>query len=110
MDPFFNYFFRCFRGYFLDLNPAFSGDHENKFLGFTVQHNTGVKFLGDINTSLNEQALHFLAFWSGLVGDQVHAQHLGRQCFHFIATVSQFHTAALAAAAGMDLCFHYHRF
>ena len=41
------------------------------------------------------------------MGDEFHAEHLARDFLCFIGTAGEFHAAAFAAAAGMNLCLHY---
>ena len=52
----------------------------------------------------NQQPLNFLALGTGLVRDQVHPEHLGRQLAGFFRRLGYLDAATLAAAAGVDLC------
>ena len=41
-----------------------------------------------------------------MFGDQIHAQHMFKQFRGFVGIRREFHAAALAPAACMDLCLH----
>src|SRR5690606_5317447 len=48
------------------------------------------------------------AFRACLRGYQLHADNVGSPLFHLVKIFSQFHTAAFAAATGMNLGLHYY--
>ena len=49
------------------------------------------------------EAAHFLAFGTGLVRLELHAEDFAGQLFHLVNRLGDLHAAALAAAAGVDL-------
>ncbi len=53
-----------------------------------------------------EQALDLLALGTGLMRDQLHAQHLVGEIGSFFRRLGDLHAAAFAAASGMNLRFH----
>ncbi len=70
-----------------------------------VEHDAEVKLARDGQRLFDQQPLHGLAFGAGLMGDQLHAEHLGRQLAGFLRRLGELDAAALAAAAGMNLRF-----
>ncbi len=55
---------------------------------------------------LDQQAVHLLAFWTGLVRDELHAEDLARVLANLIQRLGNLHAATLATATRMDLSLH----
>ena len=88
---------------FFDLHAAGRRCHEDVAPDLTVEHDAEVHLAGDGQRLFNQQPLHFLAFGAGLVGDQIHAQHLRNQRRSFFGVHGDLHAAALTAATSMNL-------
>ena len=72
----------------------------------TVEHDAQIQLARDGQRLFNEQPLHYLAFGTGLVGNQIHAQHLRSQRRSFFGVHGDLHAAAFAAATSMNLRFN----
>ena len=97
-----------FRGDFFDLHAARRRRHEDVAAIHAVEQHAEVKLARDGQRLFDQQPLHRLAFRAGLMRDQLHAEHLGRQLAGFLRRLGQLDAAALAAAAGMNLGFDDH--
>ena len=93
-------------GHLLDLHAALFGRHHHRHADAAVERDAEVELLIDVERFLDENLADFASLGAGLVRDQRHADHLLRQFRGFIGVLGEFHAAALAAAAGMDLRFH----
>ncbi|MNL10152.1 hypothetical protein D3C87_1309460 [compost metagenome] len=96
--------FRAVRGHFLDVHAAFAGGHQGHLLRDTVHHQRHVQFLLDVSAFFDQQAVDLLAFRTGLVRHQLHAQDVGGVGLDVLDALGHLHAAALAAAACVDLC------
>ena len=63
-------------------------------------------FLNDIEALLNKDLAHGGSGRAGLLGDQAAADHKTGEIADVIQTASEFYTAALTSAAGMNLGFN----
>ncbi len=95
-------------GHFLDFHAARLGSHEYQLAGGAVEHNAQIQLAVDVRGLLDQEPLHLLSLRAGLVRDQLHAEDVLGVQFGVFAGARDLHSAALAAAAGMDLRFHYH--
>ena len=97
-------------GDFLDIHAALRGGHHADFLRRAVDDHAKVVFFFDVRAFFNQQAAHFLSRRPRLMGDQLHAENLLGVLFDLVHRLGDFHTAAFATTACMDLCFdHPHR-
>ena len=99
---------RRFGGDLFDLHAARRRRHEYRLALRAVEHDAEIQLALDGQRLFDQQALHDAAFRTGLVRDQFHAQHLARDLRGFRRVLRDFHAAALAASAGMDLRLHHH--
>src|SRR5207237_6991904 len=90
-------------GDLLDLDAAFGADHEHGTLGRAVDHETEIQLALDLESPFDEHALDLLALRSGLVGDQVHPDHLLRRGLRVIGSCHDLDAAALPASTGVNL-------
>jgi len=88
---------------FLDVHAAFGRGHDGDLLRGTVSQGSDVVFVLDVGAFLDQEVAHLLAFGAGLVGDQLHAEDLGRVLAHFVQRLGDLDTTALAATASVDL-------
>ena len=88
---------------FLDVHAAFARGHQRHSLRGTIDDHADIEFLGDVGALFDQQSPHLLPAGSGLVRDQLHAEDLGGTLLDLIDRTREFHAAALAASAGVDL-------
>ena len=93
-------------GDLLDLHAALGRRHHGDAPGGAVDQHAEIELAADVEAFLDVDALDFLALGAGLVGDQVHADHLLGGIGHVLDGLDHLDAAALAAAAGMDLGLH----
>ncbi len=90
-------------GHLLDVHAAFGAAHQHHLLCRAVGQHGNVVLLLDVRAFLDQQAPNLLAGRPGLMGDQLHAENLAGQRLQFVQRAGQFHTAAFAAAARVNL-------
>ena len=91
--------------HFLDVHAAFAGGDEGNFLRGAVGHQRNVVFLLNVGTVFDVQAANLLAFGAGLMRLELHAQDVASDALDVLNGFGNLHTAALAAATRMNLCF-----
>src|SRR5690606_36595655 len=96
-------FFRCLFGDFLDVHSAFGGGHEGHAILGAVDDRAKIEFTGDIAPFLDIDALDFLAFRTGLMRHELHADHGFCRIGYRVEGLDDLDAAALAATACMDL-------
>ena len=102
-------FLRALGGDLFDIHAAFPAGHQADATAAAVDHQAGVKLGFDIDTLLDQQPSHDLAFGTSLRRNQRHTQYFGSELFHFVERPRHFHAAALAAPTGVDLRFNHPR-
>jgi hypothetical protein len=101
---------RRVRGDFLDVHAALGARHQRHALRRAIHHHADVELLLDVGALLDQQPAHLLPGGAGLVRHELHAEDLGGALAHFVERAREFHAAALAATARMDLRLdHPHR-
>ena len=90
-----------------NVHAALAGRDHGHALAGAVGHSRYVIFFLDVRAVFDQQAAHFLAHGSGLVGDELHAQNLGSKRLDFIERAGELDAAAFAASAGVDLRFDH---
>ena len=90
----------------LDVHAAFGGGDEGDARGFAVDQDREIEFTRNGRAFLDIEALHLLAFGSGLVRDQRHAEHALGLRLHVVDGLHHLDAAALAAATSVDLRLH----
>src|SRR5438105_3638620 len=60
-----------------DLHTAGDGGHEHRLAGVTINDDAKIEFAIDGQSFFDQQALNFFTLRPGLVGHQIHTQHLG---------------------------------
>src|SRR5690606_12692922 len=98
--------FRGGVGNFFDVHAAFGGSHDGNLLRGAVGQNGNVVFLLDVSAVFDQQTTNLLAFRTGLVRDQLHAEDLGGLGADFVQRLGNLDAAALAATAGVNLCLN----
>ena len=93
-------------GNFFDVHAAFARSHQRDLLRHTVHHQRHVQFLLDVRAFFDQQALDQLAFRTGLVRHQRHAQDAAGVFLDLVDALGNLHAAALATATRMNLCLH----
>ena len=97
----------CRVGDLLDVHAALGGGDHGDAAGFAVDQQREVELTRDGRALLDIETPDLAALGSGLVGDQGHAQHLGRFFAQGVDRLDHLDPAALAAAAGMDLSLEH---
>src|SRR5262249_49299323 len=87
----------------LDLHAALRGRHDHHAPRRAVERHPQIQLAGDVQPLLDEQALDFLPLGAGLRRDELHAEDLAHRIARGVLSPGDFDTAALAAAAGVDL-------
>ncbi len=77
-------FLRRVRRDLFDVHAAFRGGHHADFLRTAVHHQADIQLLADIGAFFDQQAPHLLAFGSGLMGLELHAEDPGCPLANFI--------------------------
>jgi hypothetical protein len=95
--------FRSLGGDLFNLHAAGLRGHEDKAAGGAIEHDAEIELAVNGCGLLDEQALDLLARGSGLMGDELHAENVLGVELGIFAGASDFDTAALAAAAGVNL-------
>src|SRR6202012_4051161 len=90
-------------GNLFDLHASGLRGHEDELCLRTIEDNAEVELTVDRRGLFDEQPLHLLALRASLVRDQLHAENLLRVLLGFGEVLRYLDTAALAAAAGVDL-------
>ena len=90
-----------------NVHAAFGGNDEGDAAGFTVHQCRQIQFAFDGRTVFNIKPLDQTAMRAGLMCHQGHAQHAPGFFLHILDGLHHLDTAALAAAAGMDLGLHH---
>ena len=96
-------------GNLFDIHAAFPARDQADATAAAVDNQADVKLGFDIDTLLNQQPSHDLAFGTSLRRNQRHTQYVGRELFHFVERPRHFHAAALAAPSGVNLRFNHPR-
>ena len=86
-----------------DVHAALERGHDHRLAGTAIESDRQVELAIDVDGFLDQQLAHLLAIGAGLVGDQLHAEDLTGQLASLFRRTGELHSAALAAAAGMDL-------
>jgi hypothetical protein len=95
---------------FLDVHAAFRTGHQHDALGAAVGHHAHIVFLADVRALLDQEATHALPAGAGLMGDQLHVEDRVGVVTHFVERARHLDSAALPAAARVDLGLdHPHR-
>ena len=89
----------------ISMPPAAEAMNTRRPIG-AVEHDAEIQFARDRQRLFDQQALHFLALGTGLVRDQLHAEHLGGELAGFFGRLGDLHAAAFAAASSVNLRFH----
>ena len=90
-----------------NVHAAFARCDHGDALAGAIGHSRHVIFFLDVCAIFNQQAAHFLAQGSGLVGNELHAQNLGGKRLDFIERAGELDAAAFAASTGVDLRFDH---
>ncbi|MNN38691.1 hypothetical protein D3C81_1526990 [compost metagenome] len=101
-----NFLWRCCRNFF-NLRAAFLRSHKHDTAGCTVNNHTDVIFLTDVTALLDQQTLHFFAFWSSLVCYQNLAEDFICIVTNFIQILRYFDATGFTAATCMYLSLHH---
>ncbi len=96
----------CFRHLF-DVHAARGRRDEGDRGALAIDQRRKIKFPGDVAGFFNIQTSHDAAVRTGLGRDQGHAEHARGFAPHVLKRSHDFHAAAFAAAAGMDLRLHH---
>jgi len=81
--------------------------HEHRSRRGPVYHDPEIKFALDRQGLFDQEPLHDLALRASLVRDQAHAQDLVGPVDGFVKVLGDFHAAAFASTASVDLGFHH---
>src|SRR5574343_708696 len=95
--------FRGLVGNFLDVHPAFVRSHHGDGLGGTVGQRGNVVFVLDVGAFFDQQVTDLLAFRTGLVRDQLHAEDRAGVIAHFFERRCDLDATTLATATCVDL-------
>ena len=68
-----------------------------------IQRDADVELASQVKGFADGDLAHLLAFWAGLVRDELHAHHLGRGFNRSFLGGDELHAPALAAATRVDL-------
>src|SRR5207248_5904394 len=98
---------RVLRGDLLDLHPTLAGRHRHVAADGAVEGDAEIELAGDVASFLDVDLPHLLALRAGLVGDELHAHHLLEDLARLFRAPRQLHSAALAAAARVNLRFDH---
>ena len=96
-----------FLGDLLDLHAARSRGHDHQLRFGAIQQHAEIEFACDRQRFFDQQPSNDAAFRASLVSHQLHAEHVRRQLARLFDGLGDLHTAALAAATGVDLRFHH---
>ncbi|MNN12826.1 hypothetical protein D3C81_1258340 [compost metagenome] len=88
---------------FFDVHAAFARRHQRDLLRNAVHHQRNVQFLLDVGAFFDQQAVDLLAFRTGLVRHQLHAQDVRGIGLDVFDALGNLDAAALAAATCVDL-------
>src|SRR5574343_1511026 len=95
--------FRGLVSNFFDIHATFVRGHHGDGLGSAVGQRSNVVFVLDVGTFVDQQVTNLLAFRTGLVRDQLHAQDLAGVFAHFFERGCDFDATTLATATGVNL-------
>ncbi len=95
-------------GDFLDLHAARRRGHEDRLALDAVEHDAQVQLALDGQRFFDQQPLHDSPGGTGLVRNQPHAEHVAGELGGFGGILGDLDSAALAAAAGVDLGLDHH--
>src|SRR5262245_14537311 len=109
IDVFLQYLFGRLGRDFLNVHAACGRGHEDQLRHRAVEQQSQIKLLFNFQPLFDEQRTHGAAFWTGLMRDQIHSDHLFGQVVNIFRRAREFDAAALTAPAGVDLRFDDHR-
>jgi hypothetical protein len=95
--------FRRLLGDLLDVHAAGSAGHDHRLARGAIEHDAQVQLARHLQTFFDEHAPDDAPFGAGLMRDERHADHRGRELDGILGALRQLDTAALAAAARVDL-------
>ena len=95
-------------GDFLDLHAASLRGHEDIAGLRAVQNDTQIQLAVDRRCFFNQQPPYLLAFRSGLVRNQLHAQDVACVLFGFVKRASDLDAPTLASSTCVNLRFNHH--
>src|SRR6185437_7332926 len=98
--------FRRLMRHFLDVHAALGRGDEGDVAGGTIDEGGKIEFALDRRAVLDVETFDDAALRPRLMRDEPHAEHAPGFFFDILDGLDDFHAAALAAAAGMDLRFH----
>ncbi len=90
-------------GDLLDLHAAVLAHHQDGLARRPVDHQAQIELAADVEALLHQHAANLAAFRSGLMRDEPHPDHLLGRRLRLDRRLDDFHAAALAAAAGVNL-------
>jgi hypothetical protein len=93
----------------LDVHAALGGGDDRDAALLAVDQDGQVELAGDVEALLDVQPPDLLPLGAGLLGDELHPQHLLGDLGRLRgAALRHLDAAALAATAGVDLRLHHH--
>ncbi len=92
-------------GDFFDVHAAFVGGHDGDGLRGAISQRCNVVLVLDVGTFFDQQVTNLLAFRTGLMRDQLHAEDLVGVLAHFFQRSCDLDTTAFATATSVNLGF-----
>ena len=89
----------------LDVDATVLARHQHRPLRGAIEDDAEIELAGDAEPLLDEHALDHLAVRAGLVGDELHANHVGGRLLGGVRALDDLDSAALPAATGVNLGF-----
>src|ERR1700722_9651333 len=93
--------------HFLDVHAAFRRNDEGDAAGRAIDERRQIEFARDRRAVFDVETVHNASVRAGLVRNERHAQHALGFFANVIDRTDDFHAAALAAAARMNLGLHH---
>ena len=91
----------------LDVHAALGRAEDRDVLRGAVDEEREVELAVDLRARLDVEPLHDLALGAGLLGDEPHADHVGRGLLRLLGRLHDLDAAGLAAAARVHLRLHH---
>ena len=98
---------RILRRDLFNLHAAGLRSHKHQLARGAIEHDAEIQFAINVRGLFDQQPLHLLALWPGLMGHQLHAENVLGMQLGIFARLRHFHAAALAAASGVNLCLDH---
>ena len=105
IDCFLKNQFGRFFGDFFDVHSARARRHKNVSAACAIQSYAEIKLFINRQAFFDKQSFDLATFGSGLMRDEHHSEHFGRDLFGFFGRFRQFYAAAFAASARVNLRF-----